>query len=589
MPGTGKKRYYPKKNGDFITSRKAVADEFAVYFGKGVQVKLLDLYGDNRRNSCTTTTSTCATMFFHPVDEFEILRIISCLKNTSPGIDDVPVAVIKHCAPEIAVYLSDLLNQAVLSGQFPTKLKLSLVVPIFKKGDPNLVENYRQVALVSVFSKILERAVYNRIVAYLERYNILTECQHGFRAGYSTETATVGFMQCVWDAVDSKRLAVGIFFDLSQAFDTIDLSYLSKKLDCLGIRGFLNRFLVSFASERRIIVRNAGELSDCCGTNIGTPQGSVLGPLLFLMYVNDLPQYIKGAKVYMYADDTSFLVTADSRAQLDGTVSTVIASFLGWCERNRLIVNYGKTVIVGFCGMYMTPFDDMRFSVGRFNVPVSDSTQFLGITVDSRIDWNEHISTLCTRLGRAYYAILVVKNNFDRSTQIKVYYSLVQSVLAFNIIVWGQAAEFHRVFVLQKKIIRSIFNIAPRDTCKGAFKESGILTFVSLYVLKIVIYIHVNKRRFLVKSKLHDHNTRNDTMIHLSKIQHLNYRKSPHYAGCSIYNRLPSEWRELPLADFKLQVKRVLKDGAFYTLDEFFSHLDAVKTGDRGSILLNKG
>lgn len=566
---------------ELVTSKEIVADRFGKHFSCAVKDKLGLIYGSGNNRACTTVSMSSRSMFFGPVTSSEIMHAISALKNnTAPGIDEVATGVLKVCSAEVADYLSVLLNKAVTAGQYPSRLKVSLVIPLFKKGDACNIENYRQVALVSAFSKVFEKVVYGKIMQFLNRFNLISPCQHGFRAGYSTETATVDFVQYIMDGIDRRKHVAGLFFDLSQAFDTIDLSHLSHKLYYLGIRGPLNRFLVSFASERQIIVKNAGVFSKRYDVDVGTPQGSVLGPLLFLLYVNDLPDFISGAKVYMYADDTSLVVTADDQAELERNVADVVHQFADWCGRNRLIVNRSKTVAVKFDGLYMAPLNDLRLTVNNVNIPIVSHVNFLGTVVDTRVDWNEHISKVCARLGKAYYAILTVKNNLGMEALTQIYYALVQSVLSYNIVVWGQAVELHRVFVLQKRIIRMMFGIPPRHTCRDFFKNNGFLTVTSVYLLKLLTYIHTNKDKFTIKRDVHGHNTRGEGSFHLDKIYHLNHRKSPHYAGCSIFNRLPKEWRDLSPAKFKTSIKQLLKEEVFYSLEEFYTYLTSIQRRD---------
>lgn len=559
-----------------IVNRKLVADELARHFSTEVKDRLRQLYGDGRGTGCTTEAMRSVSLFFPPIQVSEMLTIVLRLKNhTAPGIDEVSAGVVKCCASEVAFYLTAVVNRAVTLGQYPSVLKRSLVVPIYKKGDPCSAENYRQVALASVFSKIMERSIYEKIWDYLEKHNILHPSQHGFRSGHSTETATCEFVQHVADEVDKNKFVAGIFFDLSRAFDTIDLSYLSEKIHCLGIRGPVNRLLVSFASERQIIVKNRDVLSESCDIDVGTPQGSVLGPLLFILYVNDLARYISGARIFMYADDTSIVVSADTYEGLLMAVGSVLNQFDSWCERNRLLINYSKTVAVEFSGMYKIPHDGLTFSVSGNRIETVDSVTFLGTVLDRRMDWSAHISSVCTKLGRAFYAMLTIRNSVDDEALLQIYYATVQSILSYNLVVWGQAAELHRVFVLQKRILRMMFRMEPRQTCREVFKDKGIMTVVSLYLYKLLLYIHKNKNRFTLNSDVHDYSTRNAQSIRLQQIGHLNHRKTPEYSGCFIFNKLPREWKNLGAAAFKNRIKRIFKYNVFYSIEEFYGHLDS--------------
>lgn len=564
-------------DGTVVSDDKAVAESFGAHFTGVVRNKIDQLYGHiDSGNNCTTVSLVNSSMFLWPVSEREISNIIMKLKNASPGLDGVPVKVLKHCHSEISQYIADILNKAIAQGVFPDGLKTSLVVPVFKRGDRSNVDNYRQITLVSAFSKIFERAVYDRVVGFLESRGLLTTCQHGFRKGRSTETATAAFVQHIADEVDRNKLVVGVFFDLSQAFDTINLSHLAEKLYYVGIRGPVNRFLVSFASERRMMVRVGGSMSRQYEVDVGAPQGSVLGPLLFLLYVNDLPDYIDNAKVFMYADDTSVVVSALDRSQLESVVSRVIGQFGRWCEQNGLIVNCCKTVAVEFSGMYMVPIGDLQFTMKGENIPMVDKVTFLGIELDSKVNWNNQISKICGRLGSAYYAILNIKNIVSEKALIQVYYSVVQSVLTYGIIVWGQAAELRRVFVLQKRIIRMMFGMHRLESCREVFKAKKVMTVVSLYLYRLLTYTYTHKSNYTLNGEVHHHDTRTAGSIRLRQIFHLNQKKTPRYAGSSMYNKLPTEWRGLLPAEFKRKVKQALQDNVFYTIAEFEAYLQSL-------------
>ena len=245
------------------------------------------------------------SLFFTPVTEQEIIQIIGNLKNTnSKGFDDIPVNVLKFCRNELATVLSHINNLSLSSGVFPNVLKIAKVLPIFKNGDKKIVSNYRPISVLSVFSKIFEKIVYTRLFEYLDVNHILSNSQFGFRQKLSTSMALLELTDVISKCMDSNNFTVGVFLDLAKAFDTVDHGILFAKLNHYGVRGISNNWFRSYLATRRQYVTINGVSSDFSNITCGVPQGSILGPLLFIVYINDLNTVSEILRTIMFADDT---------------------------------------------------------------------------------------------------------------------------------------------------------------------------------------------------------------------------------------------------------------------------------------------
>ena len=425
-----------------------------------------------------------------------------------------------------------------------------------------------------ISTKTAIETVYNRLTSFLNKNNLITNSQHGFREGYSTETATTEISQYIADKLDKGEYVVGVFFDLSKAFDTLDPSFLSKKLEKLGIRGNVNEWIISFITHRRLVVNIENTYSEEFEVELGTPQGSVLGPLLFLLYINDLPNHIQDAKVLMYADDTTIIIADKCKDALNTAVNKVMEQFLNWCVSNHLIINVNKTVCVEFSGKYKYPNTEWIFKLSNTVLEISLDTKFLGTYLDYRTSWSNHINKVCAKLNKSYFSIATLKNTLTEDALLNVYYANVHSVIAYNIISWGQATEIDRVFIIQKRIIRLLFNLTYMESCRPSFKSKKILTFTGIYLLKLLCYIHEHKNQFVSNNHIHTYLTRNSNHIHINRFNHSYIKKSPIYTGCTYYNLLSTDYKNLTNLKFKNKIKKLLIENCFYNLKEFETFLN---------------
>ena len=249
----------------------------------------------------------------------------------------------------------------------------------------------------------------------------------------------------------------------------------------MGFRGRFLDFLESFLLDRRLCVKINSVTSSEFKVNFGVPQGSVLGPLIFILYVNDLPKYMNDCKIVMYADDTSILITALDYQELKIKANNTAMQFKNWCARNRLIVNVAKTVCLNF--QLRAPADVFTFDFESTQIVSCEQTKFLGVITDAMLSWNDHMNAVVKSINTACFAIVRLRDALDRSALLSVYYALVHSYLNYAICLWGSATNINRVFVSQKRIIRLIFGLNSRDSCRSYFKMFRILNVPCLFTV----------------------------------------------------------------------------------------------------------
>ena len=244
--------------------------------------------------------------FLTPTDSTEVSNIIFSLnQNKSDGPNSIPIKILKLLNKDISDQLEILFNQSFSCGIFPSILKTSKIIPIYKKGSKLECSNYRPISLLSNIDKILERLLYNRLYNFLEKKEIIFSLQFGFRQKYSTTHALIHLTYKIRHEIDKGNYACGIFVDFQKAFDTVDHDILLENLEYYGVRGISNKLFASYLSNRKQFLSVNGYKSNLADVKCGVPQGSILGPLLFLIYINDLHAAIKYSAVHHFADDTN--------------------------------------------------------------------------------------------------------------------------------------------------------------------------------------------------------------------------------------------------------------------------------------------
>lgn len=318
-----------------------------------------------------------------------------------------------------------------------------------------------------------------RLIAYLERNGLFDRRQHGFRRDRSTATAIVDYLNEVYKRLDDGGACLGVFVDLSKAFDLVDHRLLLNKLCRLGIRGIPNEWMKSYLTHRSQYVDLNGVKSDILITNRGVPQGSVLGPLLYIIYVCDID--VDG--VTMYADDTSLLVCADNSADLVSAANGALLKLCSYFSDSGLHLNSSKTVMVDLTVSYSKTNASYLVRAGHRSVAQSESARFLGLCIDRCLTWSVHVDALCGKLASRCYALKTLSHSVGLPIMRRYYFGYIHSVISYAIMAWGASSECsRRVLVLQKRAVRIMMGVDRLTSCRELFRECKILTTPCIYI-----------------------------------------------------------------------------------------------------------
>ncbi|PNF22769.1 hypothetical protein B7P43_G06670 [Cryptotermes secundus] len=512
-----------------------------------------------------------------PVTEVEIKNILKTLKSkNSTGYDGISSRILKYSINQISKPLGHILNASLERGIFPDRMKFASVRPLHKTGEKVVMANYRPISLLIIFSKIFEKAMYNRIKQHLHTNNLISSAQFGFRENRSTESAIYALTNHILETLERRCLSLGIFCDLTKAFDCVVHDILLSKLAVYGLGGKTLRWLKSYLGNRRqrVELYTNGNEKCCSGWEIveyGVPQGSILGPLLFLLYINDLSSALNtDDRLLLYADDTSIVVSGIDIDEIQVRSNLVLNSLSRWFAVNGLSLNLKKTKVVKFD---TTNRDNMSIHL-KFNDEIlhqETHVKFLGIEIDKTLNWKSQIESMLSRLGKACFAIRNMKLYSNIETLKMIYHAYFHSIMRYGIVFWGNSWEAKKIFLLQKRAIRIMLGMKPRESCRTVFKKLKILTLASQYILSLMILMVNNLGHYTFNHTIHGKSTRQVRNLHVPQSHLTKRQKGVYCMSVKVFNSLPDFLIELvhDKKQFIEKLKDVLLQNPSYTLEEF--------------------
>ena len=555
------------------SDRREVADTFLSYFSS--------VAADLDREMPASEVTDAAAFMGPPVNESffvlpsspnEVFNLIRSLPNKNCNINNIPVFIYKHLASEISHIISDLFNLSIESGYFPISLKTATIIPIFKANDRYLAKNYRPISLIHILSKIYEKLMKTRMTSFIELHGLVSENQFGFRGGRSTVDAVLEFTNECVDAMDDGAHTVAVLLDLKKAFDTVNHAVLLMKMERMGFRGIFLDWIRSYLSDRRIVVNVGGALSREEIIPIGLPQGNVLSPLLFILYIDDMHRACGTAKCLHFADDSTMYLSGPDPAELSAEISGSLTVVSRWLIANRLTLNIEKTKYMLFSPLNI-PTNLLNIAIDGTPIERVNKFSLLGILVDDRLRFDAHISNTCSKLSRSLGVIYKMSSFFPPTILKTLYFSIFYPHLIYGIIIWGGCGVVNvgRVERIQRRAMRLLAEFCGPYDCSTILPMKCVTQYFTAIKFHNCLF-NSNHLYFTDRINLllpiHQHVTR-FVSRDLFNIPHYRKTRSQNffiYQSINLWNSLPSDLKYLNKKAFKNRLKAHLAASYIDTL-----------------------
>lgn len=545
------------KNGEdkVVTDDHEVASEFNDFFvgiGPSLANKIPQLGID-----CTTYLGpkNDKTFTWEPVTETEVKNHTLALDiKKASGYDCLSTRLIRDASNFISTPLCHIFNMSLQEGKFPNALKIAKVTPIYKKGSKDAPGNYRPISVLPVIGKIFEKIVNKQLMDFLEVNNMLEPHQYGFRKKYSTKLSVVNLCNALLKSLDEGKITLGIFIDFQKAFDTINHDILIRKLSHYGIRGTALQWFANYLFNRFQFVKYREVHSSYKEISCGVPQGSVLGPSLFLIYINDLPNSTNFFNFRLFADDSNLFHTFETgQTCIDmNEVSKELCKVQKWCHANKVTINQGKTNYMIIRTKRRSVQKNGALEISGCKLPEVSNASFVGLEIDEHLTWIDHIKMVNKNIRSKVGILFRLRHFVPQNILILLYKALIQPHLLYGIEVWGSTykTNLNCIYLTQKLAMRAM-TFSPRDSHSDPlFQKLKILNVFQLHSLSVSTFIYDLLNGNIPHSFTeycqvvdHEHATRGKDhgLLHLPKCKTTQGQFSISFIGVKIWNCIPHD------------------------------------------------
>lgn len=550
------------EEGLVLSDKKEISNEFIKTFTKMGKTLASKIKRDANYNEKKFISPN--SFFLRPTDSLEIKKIITELSNNkSAGIDHLRAETLKLISNYIIEPFAFIINKCMETGVWPSAFKESLIIPIYKSGNTSYVQNYRPISLITNLTKVFEKVIKMRLNSYIKKFNLISEKQFGFKENVSAQDAILELTTKIYSALDKNKPCLCAFIDLSKAFDTVSHDLLLQTLEDIGIRDKCLDLFASYLNNRIQCARVNGVLSESLVIEYGVPQGTVLGPLLFSIYVNGLFLTESRGDIITFADDTAIFYKANSWEELKSIAETDISNIKKWFDNKLLTINFEKTFYLPFsCNKTKLPsFQQLNITTSedQFAILPKAEIKYLGIIIDHHLKWNAHISYIIKKLQFLLHRFKCLQKILNVFQMKNIYHALIESHLNYGIIGWGGVAKTHLISLesIQKKFLKIMLSKNLQYPSDLLYKEAQIFDLRQLFYFHLNIKQHNRKHLAILRN--YNYDTRQKDKYLYPLMSKTIGQRSYEFLAPKLYNTVPKDIRNVrKIHLFKKKLKQYM-------------------------------
>ena len=504
--------------------------------------------------------------YFKTVSPYDVDKYISKLKKTSPGYDNLSAQTLENLIPWEIEHFTCIINKIITKSVYPPELKIARIIPIYKSGERNLTENYRPIAILPVYSKLIEKILCNQLMDYLNNTHFFNSNQFGFLKGSDTAIASINLIQHIQESIDKGKITATLFIDLRKAFDTIK-HILIDKISKMNLCYDAVLLLKSFLNNRKQFVKLNNDVSDTKTIQCGVPQGSVLAAPLFIIFINDIFDINLKGKIQLYADDIAITYSCNSVNILKEYMQQDLESLQNYFDRNMLIMNEKKS----YCIVFRTrenKLDNLIITINNKPLQRVGEVKYLGLVISKELNWVEHINKIKKKIIPFVGVFKRLMSYLPQKTLINIYYAHIHTHLTYMSPIWASAPKYKikELCVLQNKVIKLILR-KPRLTPSISLYGSMFMSLENIIKFNQIILIYKIQNQLIrhniqIKSnfEVHGYNTRTSYNLRLRSGETCIGTNSILNGAIEQYNDISNALQNLDsFKSFKSELKRCLK------------------------------